>query len=69
MLILKIDSSLQTISHAARALSDDRLMNLPRRQRVVCGMSGGIDSSATAAIISQTWDSNDIELVEKAQKN
>jgi len=26
-------------------------MNSPRRQRVVCGMSGGVDSSATAALL------------------
>ena len=26
-------------------------MNLPKRQRVVCGMSGGVDSSATAALL------------------
>ena len=26
-------------------------MNAPKRQRVVCGMSGGVDSSATAALL------------------
>ena len=28
-----------------------RLVNSPNRQRVVCGMSGGVDSSATAALL------------------
>jgi tRNA-specific 2-thiouridylase len=46
-------AAVERILQQLRACYTVRRVNLSKRQRVVCGMSGGVDSSATAALLQE----------------